>query len=133
MTIDRPSFRVGRYDYLPRDIEHHLAFIIEREIDLQRRLDILKVELESKYDYTPLAAFRSIDRYNIGKIDTINLGTFLRSNSHNPSEIELLAIIRRIDTDGDACLIYNEFAEFLKSSGGPVPRNVNYAAHVMRQ
>lgn len=129
LTIERPSFRIGKYDYLPRDMEHSLAYIIEREIDLQRRLDILKLELERAYDYTPLAAFRSIDRYNVGKIDTINLGTFLRSNQHNPTEIELLAIIRRIDTDGDASLIYSEFAEFLRSSGGPASRNIDYAAH----
>ena len=115
VTIDRPSCRVGRYDFLPRDIEMALATVIEREIDLQRRLEVLKRELECRYDFTPLAAFRSIDRYNIGRIDSLNLGTFLRASSYNPSEIELLAIIRRIDTDGDACLDFNEFAEFLRS------------------
>jgi len=34
LTIERPSFRVGKYDYLPRDMEHNLAYIIERDIDL---------------------------------------------------------------------------------------------------
>lgn len=70
---------------------------------------MLKRELQTRYDYNPLAAFRSIDRYNIGRIDTVNLGTFLRANGHNAAEIELLAIIRRLDTDGDACLDFNEF------------------------
>jgi hypothetical protein len=28
--------------------------------------------------------------------------------------LELLAIIRRIDTDGDACVIYSEFAEYIR-------------------
>lgn len=87
---------------------------------MQRRLEILKRELETRFDFTPLAAFRSIDRYNVGKIDSISLGTYLRANSHHASEIELLAIIRRIDTDGDACLNFNEFAEFLRSG---VPNN----------
>jgi Ca2+-binding EF-hand superfamily protein len=87
-------------------------------------LELLKREVEMRYDFTPLAAFRSIDRYNVGRIDTINLGTFLRAQSHNPSEIEVLAIIRRFDTDGDACLDFNEFAEFMKSEGSPEARTV---------
>lgn len=31
---DRPVFRVGRYDYLPRNIENALTELIERELDL---------------------------------------------------------------------------------------------------
>ena len=73
-----------------------------------------------------MAAFRSIDRYNVGRIDTVNLATFLRAHGHNASEIELLAIIRRIDTDGDACLSFGEYAEFLKSQGGPIPTHLSY-------
>ena len=115
MTIERPSYRVGRYDFMPRDIEQLLAAVIEREIELQRLLDLLKRELEAQHDFSPMAAFRSIDRYCVGRIDTVSLGTFLRANGHNASEIEVLAIIRRIDTDGDACLDVNEFSEFLKS------------------
>ena len=50
-----------------------LAEIIEKELDLQRRLSILKNELEIRYDFTTYATFRSIDRYNIGFIDSYNL------------------------------------------------------------
>lgn len=113
ITLDRPSHRVGRYDHLPRDIEVALACVIEKEVDMQRRTDILKRDLVVRFDYTPLAAFRSIDRYAVGRIDTINLGTFLRNNNSSPSEAQLLAIIRRVDTDGDAALCFNEFAEYM--------------------
>lgn len=114
MVTARPSHRVGRYDFLPRDIEIGVSVIIEKEIYLQRRIEELKRQLQSRYDYSPLFAFRSIDRYNIGRIDTYNLNTFLKSNEIGLSELELLAIIRRIDTDGDACLDFNEFSDFLK-------------------
>ena len=119
ITLDRPSFRVGRFDSLPYDIERALLDILEKEVDLQRRLDILKRELESRYDFSSLAAYRSIDRYNDGRINTFNLGTFLRSVGHYASETELLAIVRRVDTDGDAQLSYSEFAEFVRSSNPP--------------
>ena len=120
-TLDRPSRHVGRYDYLPRDIELALASIIEKEIDLQRRLESLKRELEVQYDYSPYAAFRSVDRYNSGRVDQVNAGSFLRQNGHYASEMELLAIVRRIDTDGDAILLYSEWADFLRPAS-PAPR-----------
>lgn len=120
ITLDRPSLRVSRYDSLPRDIELALVDIIEKEIDLQRRLDILKRDLEVRYDYSPLAAYRSVDKYNDGRIDTFNLGSFLRSCGHYATERELLSIVRRIDTDGDARLSYSEYSEFLRSTNPPI-------------
>lgn len=60
-----------------------------------------------------MSAFRSVDRYNSGKITTVNLGAFLRSLGHYASEMELLAIIRRLDTDGDCEVDFTEFAEFM--------------------
>ena len=114
VTLDRPSGRVGRYDHLPRDIELAITAVLELEVDLQRRLEGLKREMELQYDYSPFAAFRSVDRYNSGRMDTVNTGSFLRQNGHYASEMELLAIIRRMDTDGDAVLSYSEFAEFVR-------------------
>ena len=114
ITLDRPSRRVGRFEFLPRDIEIGITTVVEKEIDLQRKLEALKRELEIQYDYSPFAAFRSVDRYNSGLITSVNLGAFLRQNGHFASEMELLAIVRRIDTDGDASVDYNEFAEFVR-------------------
>ena len=119
VTLDRPSFRVGRFDSLPYDIERAILDILEKEIDLQRRLDILKRELEIRYDYSSLAAYRSIDRYNDGRINTFNLGAWLRNCGYFASEIELLAIVRRMDTNGDAQLDYTEFSEFIRSTNPP--------------
>jgi hypothetical protein len=39
----------------------------------------------------------------------------LKANGHYATQKELLAIIRRIDTDGDAKLSYTEFTEYLSS------------------
>ena len=68
----------------------------------------------SRYDYSPLLSFKSIDRYNIGRIDSLNLNVFLKAHDIVLRELDLLAIIRRIDTNGDACLDFNEFLDFLK-------------------
>jgi hypothetical protein len=84
----------------------------------------LKRDLVVRFDYTPLAAFRSIDRYATGRIDSLSLGTFLRAQNHQASEHELIAIIRRLDTDGDACLSFHEFSDYLKCPGGYTPVQV---------
>ena len=34
ITLDRPSRRVGRFEFLPRDIEIAMTTVIEKEIDL---------------------------------------------------------------------------------------------------
>lgn len=130
-VVARPSHRVGRFEFLPRDIEMGLTAIIEKEICLQRRIEEAKRQLQSRYDYSPLLSFKSIDRYNIGRIDSLNLNVFLKANDFCLREIDLLAIIRRIDTNGDACLDFNEFLEFLKplskevAMKGPPSRAIN--------
>ena len=122
-VLDIPSRHVSRYESLPYDIERSILAIIEEEIDLMRRLDTLKSALNVRYDYSSISAFRSVDKYNSGRIDTFTLGNFLRTQGHYATETELLAIIRRIDTDGDAKLDYNEFAEFVRSAYPPPSRS----------
>ena len=63
-TLDRASRIIGRYDYLPRDIERSVVEVIEKEVGLARRLESLKNILQVQYDYSASAAFRSVDRYN---------------------------------------------------------------------
>ena len=132
-TLDRPSYCVGRHESLPCDIEHALLDILEKEIDLQRRLRSLIGDLHIRYDYSTLAAYRSIDKYNDGRIDNFNLGSFLRSCGHYAAERELIAIIRRIDTDGDSRLSYAEFSEFLRGPAGCVSQSVRASSPAPRQ
>ena len=44
-------------------------------------------------------------------IDERGLRRFLKRVGHEPSKSELLAIMRRMDQDGDACVSYLEFKE----------------------
>jgi len=126
---DRPILRVGRYDYLPRDIETSLVDLMERELDLHRKQETLKGDLEVRYDYSTYAAFRCIDKYSEGYINTFNLGAFLKNNGYYATEKELLAIIRRIDTDGDAKLSYAEFADFVRGEPRPIQEDLRRSSY----
>ena len=95
--------------------------VLVKEVELARRLLVLKRELEICLDYSPMAAFRSVDRHNSGVITTVNLGAFMRDHGHFASETELLAIVRRLDTDGDACITYSEWTEFMRTPALPLP------------
>jgi Ca2+-binding EF-hand superfamily protein len=117
-TLDRYSARVGRFDRLPGDIERALTTVIELEITLQRRLEGIKADLDRGYDYNAYNAFSALDRNRNGSINSFEVGNFLRQNGHYASEMELVAIIRRIDTDGDATVNTSEFAAFMRRGAG---------------
>ncbi len=115
VTQDRAPFRVGRWDYLPRDIEMELVRLIECELHLMKRLEVQKQELEYRHDYSVVGAFRTIDRYNEGSLNTFNIDNWLKQNNHFASEREIIALIRRMDTDGDCKVSFEEFSDMIQS------------------
>lgn len=97
-------------------MEIALSDLLSEEIRFLRRLEMAKEDLSMRYDYSSYSAFRSIDKYNDGYLILNNLNMFYRNFYSYPSEREILALIRRIDTDGDAKINYSEFADFMRSS-----------------
>jgi len=82
-----------------------------------RRLDLLKRELEVRFDFTPYACFKTVDRYAEGFINVNNLTIFLRSNGMYPTDREVNAIIRRMDTSCISKINYSDFADFMRAHG----------------
>jgi len=117
ITLDRHACRVARYENLPLDIERGISGVIEREVELLRRLDTLKRELEIRYDFSPYAAFKTIDKCCEGAITTLNLTQFLRGQGYYATEREVVAIIRRMDTSCAASVSYSDFSDFLRGHG----------------
>jgi hypothetical protein len=118
-TLARYAPTVLPHELLPRDIESAMCQVIVKEINLQRRLESLKSDLAACLDYSAYAAFNSVERFTrSGAITTFNLGEFLRSQGTFAAEGELVAIIRRIDTNGDSTISSSELAEFLRPLGG---------------
>lgn len=65
------------------------------------------------YDFSTYAAFRTIDVFSDRFITIDNLKLFYRDQFQYLSEQEALAVIRRIDVDGDAKVSYTEFSDFI--------------------
>ena len=70
-------------------------------------------------DYSTYGSFRAIDRLNEGEINFENIKRFFRNQSSYLSDREVMAIIRRIDTDGDAKINYSEFSDFFRCMNPP--------------
>ena len=120
VILDRnqENARVGKNQRLSVAIENGLTKILQGEISLQRTLEKLKQDLAYHVDYTPAAAFRTIDGNSnelapTRVIDTGNMDRFLRSHGHIATDLELLAIIRRMDTNGSMTIDLEEFEVFL--------------------
>ncbi len=90
-----------------------ISDVIEGELQLQRRLEDMKLDLESRLDYNTLAAYRAIDKFNDRAITCDTLDTFLRSQGYHTRHEDVQRIIRRIDASGDGMIDYNEFADFI--------------------
>ena len=78
-----------------------------------KKLSNSKNELVHSFDFTTFAAYKSVDRWNDGAITIDNLKWFFRLNQKYLTDSEALAIIRRIETDGDGKVSYCEFSDFL--------------------
>ena len=59
-------------------------------------------------------AFDCIDDWSYGYIDKKNLQSFLRKHGFLASSKDVMAVIRRLDIDGDARLSRQEFVNGLK-------------------
>jgi len=84
---------------------------------LIRRLDTVKRDLETRHDFSPYAAFKTIDRCTEGALTSANLTLFLRGQGFYPTEREVLSIIRRMDTSSAAQVSYSDFTDFLRGHG----------------
>ena len=65
------------------------------------------MESSKQFDYQQ--AYSEIDDWNYGYIDSKNLKNFLRKHGYIATDQDIMAIIRRMDLDGDARISKEEF------------------------
>lgn len=116
-VVKRAKYAIGEVQpeerMLHRDCEILLASLFKREIDLFRLKNMILEDLESITRCTPLELFNLVDINNQDYLDHLSLKDFWMWNGHFATEEELIAIIRRIDTDGDSKINYNDFVQFI--------------------
>lgn len=117
-------------------VERALSQLLFKEVRMHLKADIMKRALENAYDFSVQKAFRAIDDWSYGYVDSSNLKRFLRSMGHISTKQDLISILRRFDMDGDAKINMAEFALGIKSNlttfakkGGKRPKSsaIGYA------
>ena len=115
-VIKRAKYDMGEINpnekILYQDCEILLASLFKREIDLIRMKNQILEDLDSISQCSPLDLFNLVDTTGKTYLDHLNLKEFVLSNGHYTTDDELIAIIRRIDTDGDSKINYSDFIQF---------------------
>ena len=111
---DYSTFKLSSTVLSP-SLESTLARLIAAEIEFQRRTDAIRMDLNSRFDFTVRGAFDLVDTMSPpNRIDRCEIRKYVDLYLRWLSEAELDAIIRRWDTDGDESLSYLEFSEAIR-------------------
>ena len=100
---------------LSLDVEFLLARLLDKELSLQRRLELSRRDLALRYDFTTVATFAVLDYPSTSFISRDKLYDFLRRNGKIVYEDHIDAILRRMDVDGDERLNYSEFSDYIRT------------------
>jgi len=92
-------------------VEKGLADFFERELNVHIKMEMLKHQLHKCADWNTRAAFNLLDSQRQGFINHFNLYGFLNQNSYDASDEELIAVIRRIEGQGNGTVEYEEFVQ----------------------
>lgn len=75
--------------------------------------------MHQRFDWNLKNAFSTIDITNDGFINHRNIQMFLKNIGFYANDEHLIAIIRRLDSDADQKVIFQEFSESLSLPGAP--------------
>jgi len=111
------------------EVEKTMANFFEREINTHIKIELIKRVLQECPDWNSKAAFNLIDSQRQGYISHPQIYAFLFSNGIDATDEELIAIIRRIDSSGNAMLEFDEF----KTVCEPIILKMSNVVHVEDQ
>ena len=85
------------------------------------RAERARRELALRYDWSARAAFETVDSLRDYSLNHRNIQSFLRLNGFIATDGEVIAIIRRIDSDGNNTVSFDEFADATRTSVPSAP------------
>ena len=111
VATQRDSYHVAEDEVLQYEVELGLAKVFDKEVSLSRKVELLKEELVSRYDFNLRTIHEIIAEAGEGRVDYDALYTFLQKNNISVIERDVVALLRRVDVDRDGRLSYSEFTE----------------------
>jgi Ca2+-binding EF-hand superfamily protein len=105
----RQSRDCPRTHMLNCTVERELAFLLESEIDYHVCIERAKQDLTARYDWSCMQAFETVDKHRERFLGYQNVQDFCRQNGFNATELDIVAVIRRMDIDADQRVCFDEF------------------------
>lgn len=96
---------------LTEQLERLLTDFLEKEIALHLRLENMKAQITTRFDWNPSDVFNAVDITHDGFLNHRNIQLYLKSQSLYASDEEIIAMVRRLDADADQKINFNEFCE----------------------
>ena len=106
---------------LHESVEKTMAEFIERECNCHIKLEMIKRNLHHLPDWNCRAVYNLIDSQKQGYVSHPQIYAFLNADGCEPTDEELIAIVRRIDSSGNGELDFEE----LRSVFEPIVINMN--------
>lgn len=108
--VQRNTFNVHEDEVLSYELELALARALHRELELAKKLEILKEDLVVDPDFNLSEIFELLDRKKRGEIDAKSLYNFFKKHCMLfITELDVYGILKRADCDHDGLINYNEF------------------------
>ena len=103
--------------------------VLEKEIECLKRVEVMKQQLVSQFDYSVLSIFRAIDKYAHGKVNADNLRLFLRKFECSKAldESDISSWISRFDRDVDGGLDFVDVVNAMQTMTNYQPKVVQRA------
>lgn len=103
------------FSSVPYDIELSVLRVLEKELDLVKSLCAGIKDINLRYDFNVIDAYRALDSMALDNINTESVRKFLIRNFVTPSEQDVLNIVKRLDIDRDYRVTYTEFKNLFTS------------------
>lgn len=107
---------LGKYEKLADIQECAITCIIDKELELLRKVNGLKQSMERSPEYSTLATFQMIDPHGSGNLTATDIQEFFQMNDESIPAPEVMGIIRRMDTSGDMTVSYEEWQLYFTPS-----------------
>lgn len=126
-VLSRNVYPISQY------IENSAGRHFELEASYQAQLETLKKSLNARNDFSAIDGFRAVDVDRLNFINVYEIRDFLRRNGYTTTMQDLDGIIRRIDTDCDSKISYEDFARYMlpiekpssSTKSSPIKRSVS--------
>jgi len=113
ICTQRDSYYVADDEVLLYEVEHGLAKIFDKEVSLSRKVELLKEDLVSRYDFSLRGSYEALVEAGDGRVDYDAFAAFFRKNSIPAIEKDVVALLRRIDLNKDGRCDYAEFCDII--------------------